>query len=392
MLSRSARRRWLSAAATSGFISLLAACGSTSTPAASSAVSSAPPAASSGTATGTGSSAQTAAAKAYIQKFLTAPTTINQTVPLTGKPAPGKTYVVIGCELPQCKTISDGALEAAKTIGWKTQYLQYATTDGSTLTSAMKQALQYHPFAVSPVGFSQQVWTQLQPEYKQAGAFIVPIAVGDVQTSDVVTLGSSSQVDYTAAGDLLANWFTADSNASGKALVMDVPAFAVLKAYGDAFKAEVNKICSGCRLSSLDIAPAQLATNGVVPAIVSALQRDPSIKYVVATDGAFVAGLPSALKAAGINGIKIAGGAADITNTEALAAGTEAAWTLEPTDQFGWVAVDIAARKVLGMPILQAAELRPQMLATPQNVGTPSNFLEAPKDYRAQYKKLWGVS
>lgn len=135
MSSSSTRRLWIFAAATAGSITLLAACGSTNTPAASSAASSALPSASSGAAVGTEAAAQTAAARAYIQKFLTPPTRINQTVPLTGGPALGKTYVVIGCELPQCKTISDGALEAAKTIGWKTQYLQYATTDGSTLTS-----------------------------------------------------------------------------------------------------------------------------------------------------------------------------------------------------------------------------------------------------------------
>lgn len=397
MLRSSAGNRWLYAAVAAGSVSLVAACGGSSTPAASSsaassaASSTAPSAASTDTAAAGGSAAaETAAAKAYIQPFLTAPTTINQKVPLTGKVKSG-TYVVIGCELPQCKTISDGAIEAAKAIGWKTQYLQYKTVDGSTLTSAMKQALQYNPIAVSPIGFSQTVWDGLQPAYKKAGVPIVPIAVGDTQPSDVVTQGSSSQVDYAAGGALMANWFTADSNATGKALVMDVPAFAVLKAYGDGFKSTVKKVCTACSISSLNIAPAQLATNGVVPAIVSALQKDPSVKYLIATDGAFVASLPAALKAAGITGVKIAGGAADINNTQALVSGTEAAWTLEPTDQFGWVAVDIAARKLLGMDIPEADGGRPQMLATPQNVGTPTNFLAAPKDYRDQYKKLWGV-
>lgn len=37
-------------------------------------------------------------------------------MPLTGKVEQGRTYVVIGCELPQCKVISDGAIEAAKAM------------------------------------------------------------------------------------------------------------------------------------------------------------------------------------------------------------------------------------------------------------------------------------
>lgn len=363
-------------------LAVLAACGSPASTSASS----------QGAVTATGAALDTVkAAKAAVAEFEKVPTKINATVPLTGKVNSG-TYVVIGCELPQCKVISDGATAAARAIGWQVKYLQYATTDGATLTSAMKEALTYSPIAVSPIGFSQALWTQLQPDYKAAKVPIVPIAVGDVKTSDVVTLGSSSQVDYGRSGELMANWFTADSGAAGKALVMDVPAFAVLKAYGDAFKAKVPQVCKACSVTALDIAPAQLATNGVVPAIVSALQKDPSITYLVATDGAFLSGLPAAMAAAGITTVKIAGGAADISNSQALVAGTEAAWTLEPTDQFGWVAVDIAARTLLGMPVEQDKILRPQLLATKDNVGTPANFLAAPTDYQAQYKKLWGMS
>ena len=377
--------RWRVATAGMSALTLLTACGSSSSTA-----STTPSSASTGSAA-TGGGSDVSAAKAAAAKFEQAPTTINAKVPLTGKVEQGRTYVVVGCELPQCKVISDGAIEAAKAIGWKPQYLQYKTTDGATLTSAMKDALQYKPIAVSPIGFSQAVWTQLQPVYKAARIPIVPIAVGDVEPSDTVTLGSSSQVDYAAAGEVIANWFIGDSDGKGKALVQDVPAFAVLKAYGDSVKATVKKGCSGCSTTALDVAPAQLATNSLVPAVVSALQKDRSIKYLLTTDGAFIAALPSALKAAGITDVKIAGGAADINNTQALVSGTEAAWTLEPTDQFGWVGVDIAARKLLGMPIEQAQILRPLMLATQQNVGTPTNFLTAPKDYRDQYKKLWGA-
>ena len=135
------------------------------------------------------------------------------------------------------------------------------------------------------------------------------------------------------------------------------------EAYGDSVKSPIKKICAKCEVTPLDIAPAQLATNGLVPAVVSALQKDPSIKYLITPDGAFIGLLPSALKAAGIEGVKIAGGAADINNTQALVSGTEAAWTLEPTDQFGWVAVDIAAHRSLGMAIEEDKIGRPQQLA-----------------------------
>ncbi len=334
------------------------------------------------------------AAKAAAVPFMAAPKAINQKVKLTGKVEQGLTYVVIGCELPQCKVISDGAIAAAKAIGWKTEYLQYAALgDGAaTLHQAMKDALKYKPAIVSPIGFSSQVWADLLPDYKTAGVSITTIADGDTVAEGLVTQGASNASDYIASGEVIAQWFTADSAGKGKALVQDTPAFAVLKRFGEGFKGKVAKICTECKLTSLDIAPAQLAD--AVPTIVSALQKDPSIKYVIATDGAFIAGLPSALKAAGLKDIKIAGGAADVNNIAALTTGDNAAWAAEAPEQFGWVAVDIAARTLLKMEVSPAGGGRPQMLVTKENVGKADAWalgLPFPADYRDQYKALWGV-
>ena len=338
--------------------------------------------------------AEAAAAVAAVAALLEAPTTINQTEPLTGPVTQDKTYVVIGCELPQCNVISDGAIAAAKALGWKTEYLQYdALGDGAaTLHQAMVDALTYDPFAVSPIGFSQQVWQDLVAEYTEAGVIITSIADGDNVPGDAVTHGASNASDYIASGENMAQWFTADSAGTGKALVQDTPAYAVLKKYGDGFKAKVAEICSQCELTALDIAPAQLGD--VVPTIISALQKDPDIKYVITTDGAFIPGLPSALKAAGLDDVKIAGGAADVNNFLELTTGGNSAWTAEAPDQFGWVAVDIIARTLLGMEVVDAGGGRPQMLVTPDNVGNPDDWalgLHFPEDYEDQFKALWGI-
>lgn len=44
----------------------------------------------------------------------------------------------------------------------------------------------------------------------------------------------------------MADFVIADSNATATVLVADVPAFAVLKAYSDGFKAAMKKDCSAC--------------------------------------------------------------------------------------------------------------------------------------------------
>jgi len=340
-----------------------------------------------------GAAAETDAAKAAVAPFLTTPTKINQSVPLTGKIPTGKLWVIITCELPQCHVISDGALAAAKAAGVPTKLLSYKTTDGTTLTSAMKQALDAKPFAVSPVGFAQAVWDSLQPQYKAANVIITSMATGDSKPSDIVTEGSASQFDYTAGGKTMADYVIADSAASAHILVQDVPAFAVLKTYGDGFKGEIAKGCSACKVTNLDIAPAQLSTNSVVPGIIAALHKDPSIKYLASTDGAFLIGISAALKAAGINDIKIIGGSPDINNLTAVKNGTQTAWTGAAEDEYGWVALDIIARKVLGMEIPPGDGGRVTEVLTHDNIGTPSpSGLGAPADFADQYKKLWGLS
>lgn len=387
------RRASLVAAAVAG-ATLLSACGSSGSDASSSSTG-----ASSGAGSASANSAsaprspEAEAAKQVIQPYLQVPTKINQSEPLKAKIPTDKPWVVITCELPQCKLISDGALAAAQTAGVPTKLLTYKTTDGTTLTSAMKQALDLAPLAVSPIGFSQTLWDGLQPQYKAAGISITPIAVGDTKPSDVVTQGSASQIDYGRGGELMANYVISDSNATAKVLVQDVPAFAVLKAYGDGFKGAMAKGCSGCKVTTLDLAPAQLASNGIVPAIVSALQKDKSIKYLAATDGAFLVGINPALKAAGLNDIKILGGSPDINNLKALLDGSQTAWTAAAEDQYGWVGLDIVGRKINGQDIAPAGGGRVTMIATKDNVGTPSpTGLSAPADYRDQYKKLWGLS
>jgi len=314
-------------------------------------------------------------------------------VKLSGKIPTDKPWVVITCELPQCKTISDGAQAAATAAGVTMKLLSYKTTDGTTMTSAMKQALTYNPFAVSPVGFTQTVWDSLQPQYKAAGVIITTISTGDTVPSDVVTQGASDQIDYTSGGKTMGNYVIADSNAAAHILVQDVPAFAVLKAYGDGFKGQIKAACTACVVSDLDIAPAQLATGSLVPAVVAALRKDPSIKYLVSTDGAFLVGISTALKAAGLDGIKIVGGSPDINNLTALKSGDQAAWTGAAENQSGWVALDIIGRTVLKMPVAPVDGGRVTQVFTQDNVGVPSaTGMSEPADYQAQYLKLWGLS
>lgn len=335
---------------------------------------------------------EVAAAKAAFEPFLQPPTKINQTTPLSGPVPKDKLYVFLECELPQCVEIGVGALEAAKAIGWKTKVIKWSTADLQTVLTGMDEALALKPAAVTLTGLPQELWADREAAFEAAGAMIIPIAVADLKLSKTVPMGAAMKADYLADGTLVGNWFIADSNAEGKALVADVPAYPVLTAHGTGFKEAVAAGCKKCAVTSLDVTVPQLAKGEFVPAVVSALQKDPSIKYVITTNGAFIDGLSAALDAAGMKDIKVAGGSATINNLAALDTGTEHAWAGEAIHMDGWIAIDIAARAMLGMEIPDSGGRRTQQLFIKGNVGTPTLSLDKPDNFRDEFKKLWGVA
>ena len=335
---------------------------------------------------------EVAAAKAVFESFLQPPTKINQVTPLSGPVPKDKLYVFLECELPQCVEIGVGALEAAKAIGWRTKVIKWNTADLQTVLSAMDEALTLKPAAVTLTGIPQELWADREKAFEAAGAMIIPIAVADLKLSKTVPMGAAMKADYVADGKLVGNWFIADSNAEGKALVADVPAYPVLTAHGTGFKDAVAAGCKKCSVTSLEVTVPQLAKGEFVPSVVSALQKDPSIKYVITTNGAFIDGLSAALDAAGMKDIKIAGGSATINNLAALDTGTEDAWAGEAIHMDGWIAIDIAARAMLGMEIPDSGGRRVQQLFTKGNVGTPTLSLDKPDNFRDEFKKLWGVA
>lgn len=335
---------------------------------------------------------EVAKATAAVKAAMEAPTKIGVDVPLTGKVKQGETYVFLQCELPQCKAIGDGAIEAAKAIGWKTEVINWQTSDPTTLMAALKQALDYKPIAVTPTGFPQEFWGEIIPEYEKAGAMIVPAAVATLTLSKTVPGGASIASDYKTSGNAIGNWVIMDSNAEAHVLVQDVPAYEVLKNAADGMRETIAAGCAKCVVTSLDITVPQLAENGLVPAVVAALQKDPSIKYLLSSDGAFLGGLDAALKAAGLTDIKVAGAEPAIFNKQNLLTGTEHAWADEPISQTGWQIIDIAARASLGMEVPAGDGGRPQRLLTKDNVGTPTESLDLPANFKDLYKALWGVA
>lgn len=371
-------RTHLAAATMLAAVLALAACGSGATDPAS---------------TGQKSTAsQLEAAKTATAEALKLPTSIPLTTPLTSAPPTGKTFVFLQCELAQCKTFEEGVAAATQALGWHLKVLTFQNADPATLTSAMDQALQFNPVGVAFTGLPQAVWQSEVAKYQAAGVPLIPAYAGPVTRDDTVIadIGAESEPDY---GKIIANWMIADSGGTGRALSFRVDDFAPLKQFSAAFDSTVRSGCGGCAVTDFNATIPQVEGGAATAAVVSALQKDPSIKYVVACDAPFADGLPAALRAAGLYGnVKIVGGGATSVEEKGLATGDFTALTSLAQRYTGWLMVDAAARHLESMPIAPSDGGEPIQLLTNQTLRTASDSYDYPTDYPNDFKALWHVS
>lgn len=296
------------------------------------------------------------------------------------------------CDLIGCPGTAQGLKAATAALGWNLKILNFTSASPASLVDDMKEALQYHPVAVGFSGLGENLWASEVPAYKAAHVAIIPFAAAPVTIDSTVIASLGGSVDNLHYGKMLASWFISTSGGHGHALLVNVPGFDILQSDVSAFNQTVKQWCPGCTVTTIDESIPAAAGGQLVPATVSALQKDPSINYALAVYGPFFDGLPAALSAAGLNKkIKIFGQGGDVINLTDAKNGTEdGAYTANPFVIAGWSMIDRAARYLEGMPIDQSAELPTQLLATGQDFTVTDQYLY-PSNYAAQFMNLWHV-
>ncbi len=351
------------------------------------------------TASGGGASAEVAAAEQIVAAAETVPAHIPQTTPLTSAPPKGKTFVFLQCEVSQCTDIAKGIKAATAAVGWNLKTIAFQSANPATLVSAMQQALQYNPVAVAFSGLPEVTWQSEIPAYQKAGVILIPAFMGQLTTpSPVIPYDIGAYNGTVTSAKQIAAWITEKSNGNAKVLSVGVPSFPLLATYTTAFASALGKDCSACSITNVNATIPQVDAGQVNSLIVSALQKDPSIKYVTVVDGAFVDGLPSALAAAGLTGkVQITGIGADVSNeTNILQGGDFKAFTALATIDSGWLMVDAALRHVEGMPVTGSNDGGlPGMLLTKNSMTKyhipAANSFNFPADYAQQFMSLWHV-
>jgi Periplasmic binding protein domain len=380
--------RWPVFATLAVVIFLIAGCGSSS----SSSTSSSSTQAAATNAANSSSASATSAAQAATAAAEKPALTLGVTTPLKSKPAAGKTFIWLSCEIPQCATIGKGVEAATAAAGWHYKQINYVQANPATLVAAMQQALAYHPVAVGLSGLPEAVWASQVPAYKKAGVGIVTFAVAPVTVTPPVIASIDGTTDNTKYGQDLANWTIADSGGKAHVLFVNVPTLTILNSVYQGYSTALKSGCPACKITVINETVPDAVGGQLTSATVSALRRDPSIGYAVGVDGAFFDGLPSALSAAGLSGkVKLAAQAPDTTNLASINAGNDNAFTGLASLIGGWQIIDSVLRKQEGMTISPGDGGLPTQLFVKGGHFTVSDSYNEPANYQAQFKKLWLV-
>jgi ABC-type sugar transport system substrate-binding protein len=342
-----------------------------------------------GSAAGGGGGAGVAEALTLTQKATTRPTSIGLTKPI-GKPVPtGKKVVFISCGVEACEIQGDIIKQGAADLGWTAETIG---TDGSPeqLQNAFETALRQGADAVIINAVNRaSVAKQIEEARQQGVAFVTSASVE--KTGDGILANIADTRNSGNIGEHLAARIVADSDGKADTLYVNISAFQILKALGDQFQSSYEKYCPDCQYASLDI-PATSLGKDAPDRIVSYLRSHPQVNYVVlSVSNALGAGLPAALRAAGLaDKVKIVGQSGDTQTFQDLQANNIN--SVVPYDYYAvdYLMLDALARHFAGVPVQQA--LPPLWIVTADNMpaeATKGLFPVVPS-YRDEFKKLWG--
>lgn len=329
-------------------------------------------------------------ARAMVEEFSKRPTTIPNDEPIT-KPIPtGKDIVFLSCGTSTCNLEADIIREATDELGWN---LTSIANDGTPeqVKAGWAQILREKPdgviYTATPVA-------AFQAELEEAAAMGIEVAAccttdaPDGEKLDFV-IGTPAQSERPGA--LMANYIIDKSDGKGSAVFVNLSAFEIIQSIKKGFDGAMEENCPACTSEELDI-PITALGKDVPDRIVSYLRSHPDTKYVaLSVDGALGAGLPAALKAAGLNDITVVGEGPDETTLQYISSGQQEVTVTFPYYEEMFSMVDALARRFAGVPDEETIEV-PDWIVTADNLPSDTEIFPVVEDVREQYFALWGLN
>jgi ABC-type sugar transport system substrate-binding protein len=334
-----------------------------------------------GSSSGSGSSSSggIARAQAEVEKFAAnPPLTVS---PLPGEPDPSTYAIQVNCTLPSC---APGAMNAAMDVlGWKFEEMTYDISKGpSALQQALTQAVAAKPDVILyGANFPEATFQQLVDQGTEEG--IKFIDIGGTLTPGYAAC-IQCQKSLGALGALAANIALADAGGKTDIAVPFDANIAPLQAEVDGIKEAIEENGEGSRVLEVEQSVASTPADNA-SRLVSFLQRNPSVEYVIASEAFLNA---AALNSAGLGSrVKLVGMyPLSDSNVETVKNGQVLAFSVGELASLYWRAADAAARAVQGVEVDPIEPI--QSLRVMDETNADVSLLD-PADYQDIYTKAW---
>ena len=343
-----------------------------------------------------GSSACVDNANKYLEDggWNTFPTTLPKSPParyttLDKAPPTGKKVIYISQNFPDSILSTTSAKKAAEKLGWDLKVVLYNATVPD-FQAKVQQAITEKPDFIISAGVPAAAYQQQIADAKKAG--IAVIIANTLETPTDTTgfaAATGGKTTYEISANLQANKVMSDSNCDAKVAVFTLD-YPILKFGDDLFKKTVEDACDKCKVETTIIQNKDIGSPAATQQMVAKLQADPSIKYAYTELGSLAAGLPQALKTAGLDDVKIFGLTPDANSFKSLREGTNSWWVnMNPLAQ-GYDNIDAAVRLLAtGKPVTDPGGY-PFALITSGKVPDGDAPL-VPENLGDLYYKSWGL-
>jgi ABC-type sugar transport system substrate-binding protein len=331
---------------------------------------------------------------AELEPYLKPPTSLVVDQALSETPPQGKKVVLLSNGIEIVQETGDGIKAAAAALGWSFSIMTVDSNNPATTNSAMLAAIAQGADVIMLTATDVSIYSEALAEARKRGTVVIDIASGNKPTDGITALVNNAAQNGPVWGKIVALGILADAQESktdAKIAMVTAPIFdTILGPTNKAVEDTVNKNCSDCSVDTVSIPANDLFAGKSSADIVSFLQRNPDVNYLMVAASLMDEGLRSALQAAGLDKVKIFGVAPLEAQVKAVAGGQESGWVADPLNVMGWMAVDAAARAFTkDDPTVYDSVGIPAYLVTKD---TADDGYEVPSDYQEQFKQMWGVA
>ncbi len=392
--TRTTGQRWnrrtarMAAAACASMLAVVsaAACSSSSNTGSSSGASPS----SNATASGAAQGADVAAAQAALAPYIGQSSAFPVTDPLASKLPAGKKFVYLQCSTPICAEVGGLLQGAVKAIGGKMTVVDAGAT-ATTAQAAASSALALKPDAVILGAIDPALFGSGLKALANAGGKLVSLQVDKNVTPYGITFNYLGVNLSQRNGTRLADWVIANEGAHANAVIYTLPALDISAPVQQAFQAEMAKACPTCTVRAVPIDVSTIGTTAP-STVVTDLQAHPGTNVAVFVSLSAAAGLPAAMKAAGISSVKTVGFGPTAGNLQDIKDGNLTAALDIDFPVSTWTAVDAAARLIEGgKPTAseQAGDVPEEFLTQKDITFNPNLGWSAYPDFAQRFATLW---